>query len=496
MGNGRGLVDKILKKRGYTRGDLKAVKKKRLNFPELNEVANAVIMDYILVESEDDSIKTGILYDVDVDGLFAGHILEDTLKRLGVRNVNNYINKYKEHGVQEQTVEWVINEGINWLFVVDAGSSDVDNINYLVREHGVRVVVIDHHPYDRQGKEMDSSVLFINIHDRPDLPQISGCGVVYRFVEKIAEMFSLDVRMYETYVGITTMSDMMDMSVAENRYYIKKAYEGYRQNLFLKKFRFYGSFRSFYGWQVIPYLNALIRVGHEKKAVRIVNNMDVPVEINRTPENVKSVKAKQGRMLEELREMSKIVENEHTVFCLRKNADERYKTVNGLVGNQLMKEYGKNALVLNYNSDTGLFQGSFRGKQVSKGDLQSYGMFAQGHDKACGVGATKEQLKRYKKESVFEPYEREKADLYVEESEMSKEDWMEIATFNEYTGIGIEPIVIGFKRVEYMGMRDEGYKKTIFLEKEEVVDFTGADDIEDIVVVPILNENSYQLVRD
>src|SRR5699024_9007938 len=128
----------------------------------------------------------------------------------------------------------------DWLFVVDAGSGDSEYINKLT-ESGIKVVVLDHHPYEK-NKEINNKMSWIlNVVDKPNLPKLSGCGVVYRFVEKLGKLFEDLTGQYEKYVGITVLSDMCDMSEPENRYYVKRSYEEYRGNSFLQQFKFYGS---------------------------------------------------------------------------------------------------------------------------------------------------------------------------------------------------------------------------------------------------------------
>ncbi|MFV1457738.1 hypothetical protein, partial [Bacillus mycoides] len=123
------------------------------------------------------------------------------------------------------------------MFVVDAGSGDTKALNFLAEKWGVKVVVLDHHPYKRKTPLVKDGVWVINPIDHEHLPHLSGCGVVYRFIEQLGKQFKVMTEMYEKYVGITVLSDICDMRDAENRYYVRRAYAEYRANYMFNQFR-------------------------------------------------------------------------------------------------------------------------------------------------------------------------------------------------------------------------------------------------------------------
>lgn len=483
-----GIVEEILKRRGESEKDLSFHREDRLNFPELYSLVKVLTVDFFL------SIvgKVGILYDPDVDGLFSGYILEDFLTRMD-KTVVNYINSGKKHGIVKETMDWVEREELDWLFVVDAGSNDIKRIKECVAK-GVKVVILDHHPYVE--KKLPKGAWVVNVSKYKELPPLSGCGVVYRFIEAVAEEFGMSVKQYETFVGITVLSDMCDMSNSENRYYVSRAYEGYRDNLFLKQFRFYGSHRSFYGWGVSPYLNALIRTGEEKRAVEVVNNMDRRIKMNVIQRDIKRVKARQEEMKEELFSRGKLKKGKGFFVHARRGVD-KLKTLNGLVANDLLKEYSTGGLVLAYSNKTKKWVGSFRGLDFGKDTLEEWGFWTGGHDKACGVKIDNAGLKRFFKEFKNEvSSDINRADIYVNAGELSKEDWEEIALFNEYTGVGNKEIVVGYKRGMDVvtGEFNEYGVKSLYTPDGEVKDFTQSIE-EDLKVVAMLDTRGYQFIR-
>lgn len=487
MGN-LSIVEKVLKKRGIDESSLVFVKEDELDFPELNNVVNVLSTEFFLKEVG----KVGILYDVDVDGLFSGYILEDFFNRMG-KTVVNFINPMKKHGLVKESLKWVSKEKLDWLFVVDAGSSDFKAMKKCL-EMGTKVVVLDHHPY--KEKDYPDGIWVVNISKYPKLPPLSGCGVVYRFIEAVGKVFEIETKQYETFVGITVMSDMCRMDVPENRYYVQKAYEGNRATVFLKRFKFYGSYRSFYGWGVNPYLNALIRTGEEKKAVMTVNSMDRFAKMNRIPDDVKRVKARQIRMKEELLERGKVKKGKGVVFHLRHGVDE-LATLNGLVANQLLQEYGMGALVLAYDKEKLVWRGSFRGLQFTNKELKKWGFKVKGHPHACGVVIDNEGLKKFFKEFKYTTeVSREKADIYINPGELTREEWVEIAYFNEYSGTGMPEIVVSYKRGEdeIDSENTEFGVRNLYMKDGEIKDFTRGD-TGDLRVIPVIDKYGYQLIR-
>lgn len=496
------ILDTILNKRNIKREDLNFDREENLNFPELDEAVNDTIQELYLNENMEGK-NVGVFYDVDVDGLYSGHIMEDFLNRFEKFNVLRHMNTGKEHGITDQTIKWVEENDIKFLFVVDAGSTNEKEIKYLV-DKGTKVIILDHHPYE--PFELPKGAWLVNISKYKDLPPISGCGVTYRYIEKIAKFFNLSVKDYEVFVGITTISDMVAVNNSENRYYIKRAFEGRQATLFLRKFKFWGSALTFYGWQVVPYLNALIRVGFEKRALDVVNNMNRVAKMQRIDKDVIRIKDLQKEMTEDLYQNSEIKENEHVVLCLRKGKDS-YKTLNGLVGNKLVSEKGKSALVLYYDYDDKKWKGSFRGKQFTNKDLNEWGFKTQGHPQACGVVVEHSVLLNFFKKAKFAKYEKPKADIYVDESEITDDDFLEIAKLNEYTGVGFPPIKIGFKKgLKSVQAVDDSNKKRriLILDKFEVIDFSEDElnidlnetEHKELVVTPTLSLNGYQLIKE
>ncbi|PGT89954.1 hypothetical protein COD17_09395 [Bacillus thuringiensis] len=484
-------LDIVLDKRGMTYEDLEERKQETLEWRALMDIVNVLSFEVIMTEV---AIKIGILYDCDVDGLYSGHILEDFFIRFGKKPVR-YMNNDKTHGLTEQAMAWVKEEKLDWLFVVDAGSGDLAQMQELTAL-GIKVVVLDHHPY-RRDSALPQGAWVVNPIDDPSLPKLSGCGVVYRVIEALGKRFNVMTEMYEKYVGVTVISDICDMRDAENRYYVRRAYAEYRANLLFNQFQFYGSYRSFYGYGLIPYLNALIRVGESKRAMLMVNSMHIPAKMNAVKRDVSRVKARQDEMVAELLTAGKLFEEKDFTLHLRKQKPS-LRPIGGLMANRLLSKHEKSALVLYQEPNTGKWIGSFRGSNFDQDTLQNWGFSCKGHPFACGVEVDSQTLVQFKKQFELETQPKQSVDFRTSINGLKKQTWLTLADFNEMSGAGVPEVVIELKEK----MRDAvdievvspKRRDIIFQDGSVVLDFTGSDD--DVIrITPALAKDGYQFIR-
>ncbi|PGR83726.1 DHH family phosphoesterase [Bacillus cereus] len=487
----RTALDIILSKRGMTPADLEERKQETLQWQALEEVVNVLSFEVFMSEAP---LKIGIEYDCDVDGLYAGHILEDFLVRFG-KPVVRYMNNDKTHGLTRGAVEWAKSEQLDWLFVVDAGSGNLAEMEELTAL-GMKVVVLDHHPYKRE-RPLPQGAWVVNPLDDANLPKLSGCGVVYRTIEALGKRFNVMTEMYEKYVGITVISDICDMRDAENRYYVRRAYAEYRANLLFNQFQFYGSYRSFYGYGLIPYLNALIRVGESKRAMVMVSSMHIPAKMNAVKRDVKRVKTRQDEMIAELTVSGHLFETENFVLHLRKQKPE-LRLISGLTASRLVDKYGKSALVLYFNEETKKWGGSFRGKNFDNAVLQEWGFHCQGHPFACGVTVDSPTLVKFKQEFHLDTPPVQEVDFRTSMKGLKKQTWLTLADFNEMSGAGVPEVVIELKEkvsdAVDIHVVSPKRRDILFEDGLVVVDFTGKED--DIIrITPALAKDGYQFIR-
>lgn len=449
-------------------------------------------------------INIGVLYDVDVDGLFSGYFIENYCQRMG-RKVFRMMNKDKIHGLDgnyDNILKFINSNNIQLLFVPDAGTNDIESMKKL-SQLGIKLVILDHHDIEVDIYE-DDNVVVINFNEESFLPKLSGAGVTYRFIEQMNTHItpSLDISMYEQLVGITVLSDVCDMSDNENRYYVKKLYDNHYKFALFNHFISYGSDRSLMSYTIIPYLNAMVRLNRGDVAMEIINNINDKKIIKRIiGDNHNNVKRTQAELVDEMRDKGKILENDYCVIHLRH--DTQGKVFNGLLANKLMAEYDKSALVVVYDKETNIISGSFRGQNFNFEVLKRYGIKCMGHDQACGISAPKDIFMKFCQ--TIELLSSEKIDFNqisydIEslEKDLSNELLTKIAVYNEFQGKNVPPINIKIKHphifiidvLEYPNYND------IIIGKRIIKDFNRVNN-DDLIVTPTFDKinSSCTLIR-
>lgn len=495
---GKYQLDTVLEERGW--GTDLQFKKEDLKWDRLERVAK----DFVDKIQQEERVL--VLYDPDVDGLFSGYIIEDYLKTLG-KKVERHMNKNKVHGLSElDTVITLLKEmESRTLIIPDASTNDIEELK-LLEEEGITVYVLDHHEIEVGIMETEKiKVLNISEFDNTpeELPALSGCGVTYRFIEEVNKEFGKDITQYENLVGITVLSDVCDMTVSENRHYVNKLYDTCLSNPFFASFDFYGSYSSLISYKVVPFLNALIRIGETDKAMNIVNSMYSDRVIRRLVRPyIYSVKGKQQDMVDEIMEEGRIFTLKGMTVHIRQN--NNHKEVNGLLANQLLGKYNQSCMVVSVDQETKDVSGSFRGLNTDYDILKRYGFDCRGHASACGVFINKEGFVNFLtnfeiKESELRDKTLKYVDVDTVASELLNNDVTarRIALFNEYKGNHVNPIRLRIKDFDKntSEMIDKTNIREYYVNGIRIVDFNKSDS-NDMIVEPVYDTvKGYQLLR-
>lgn len=489
------IIEQALLKRGVTREQLAP---KRVEY------------EWEYLESEIPQIafglssgvnRIGILYDPDVDGLMSGFILKDYLESIGIDNIATHMNHNKVHGFKEEAQQWAYDEELTLIFIVDAGSGDTEYMKPFA-DRGVKFVVIDHHDYETP--EPHEHIIILNASDHEPIKEISGCGAVYLFIESLNKLYDNNIKRYEKYVGVTILSDICSMTDAQNRYFVEQAYLAIKapntSPLFsgniTKRIRFWGSWHSYLAYTISPFLNAMIRCNFVNEVVELSNHFErnsfykaiLPYE------HVKDVqKVRQDKIIE----LSEQVDLPGLTILMRPKQEFNYRPYNGVVANQVLRELSTNMMVVEYNPDSELFEGSFRGLDIGKTELAEWGIEAQGHEQACGV--------RFSQEVFVDLYNNfnhtisvtHSADIHAHSTTFTHQEMVAVAYFNEFTGKDLEKITIRLddqpQNMESLQRQDRYH-----FEGLSVIDFGGKRSPEEemnFVIEPTRNSNTVQYIR-
>ena len=250
---------------------------------------------------------------------------------------------------------------------------------------------------------------------------LSGAGIVYKFLKMIDdEMWIMGADKYVDLLALALISDSMDITDPETRYYIEIGLSNIRNKCFkaLVQKRSYdikGSVTmndvSFY---ITPLINSIIRIGTQEEKTVLFNALienymtfkykkrgqdeivDEPIyeRVARVATNIKSRQDNQiKKSLETIFEqVEKSGMNKNNIIIVK--GDKLDKSLTGIVAIKVASKYGKPCLVLRKNeNEDGSVTYSGSGRNIDYNPIENLREFisstnlakAEGHASAFGV---------------------------------------------------------------------------------------------------------------
>ncbi len=202
------------------------------------DVAARVIADAVVARE-----KIAIYGDYDVDGITSTAIFVKYLRAVGGDVIWHLPTREGEgYGLNNDAILEIVNCGAKLLITVDCGISGGNEVAYA-REHGLRVVVTDHHSPDSVLPNADAVINPKRNDDMSDMTYLAGVGVAFLTLvalnrELRARGLGLDnseLMNYMDLVALGTICDTMPL-VGLNRAFVATGLKvmGLRQNLGLR----------------------------------------------------------------------------------------------------------------------------------------------------------------------------------------------------------------------------------------------------------------------
>lgn len=215
-----------------------------------------------------------ILVDCDVDGFTSASMMFQYLKTIGYfGKINVLHHSGKEHGLSK---EIEVPPETTLLIIPDAGSNDVEQCKEL-RDNGIDILILDHHICDRENPY---AVIVNNQNGTYPNKELSGAGVVYKFLQAVDEYNWTDVAdRYLDLVAVGNIGDVMDMHSHETKLLCTKGLARIVNPMICalveaNSFNIKGDPTindvQFY---IVPMMNALIRVGSSEQKKRMFRAM-------------------------------------------------------------------------------------------------------------------------------------------------------------------------------------------------------------------------------
>ncbi len=158
--------------------------------------------------------------DYDVDGLTASAILVRFLREFS-ENIEVYIpSRFVEgYGLTEKAALQVLARKPHLVVTVDCGIRDRDGAKVL-RKHGVRLVILDHHlPEPSSSPEADAIVSTFDLGTQKPLSFLSGAGLALVFVRALASFLGFPRDPLEGFLDLACLGTVADVVplLSENR---------------------------------------------------------------------------------------------------------------------------------------------------------------------------------------------------------------------------------------------------------------------------------------
>lgn len=404
--------------------------------------------------------------DCDADGFLSALSMKTAFDKIGYTNYTVTKHITKRHSLSMAFLSTLVEEGYKTVIILDSSSNSMEGIEFLCN-HGVNVLIADHHKTNYVFKDFPEGCIIVNpkidarFKPTPYSQICAGALTALLCDFWLSSTFGMkDNRELYVYGAISLYADSCDMGNAFNRSFVNE----FRDTVFLPPLiemflNEWSSFnRSFISFYLIPRINALIR----SERFDFIHQLFFGGSVERggSPGSDFMPRESQLAFIEECYlnnkalveaapTMGKIIEKDAIVSMLIPyTLQKTYRNFTGLVASQLATKYDKAAMCVVQVSENS-FEGS--GRDCRNRDILSIFQsvcFAEGHDPAFGVEMPTGQL------DTNLDYINEQLKLLPPTDNVIVVDWtaeersiaevqselVSMATYNEFSG-GSLPLV-------------------------------------------------------
>ena len=349
--------------------------------------------------------RVAVFGDYDADGVTSTALLYSYLVSQGANVEYRIPDRMREgYGISCAAVRELAESGVRLIVTVDNGIAALQEVA-LAKELGVDVVITDHHT---PGEQLPDAVAVVNPH-RKDCPSefkaFAGVGVAFQLVCALEGDCDAVLHSYADLLAIGTLADVVPL-IGENRAFVKKGIRrinaGARPGIEALKAVAGVADRpltaSNVAFTLAPRINAAGRIGSAETALQLLlcdNEQDAIELANETDILNKQRQAIETKISAEA--IRQIEENPTVKYAsvLVVSGEGWHPGVIGIVAARLTSQYGKPAVVITTDGDTG--KGSCRSipgfsvydaLQSCETILTHFG----GHPGAAGLGIATENI--------------------------------------------------------------------------------------------------------
>lgn len=349
-----------------------------------------------IIRAIENNEKIVIFGDCDFDGLVAGIELYKFLRKFTDNVELKFVERSQGHGSANIIDD--IPDDTNLYIAVDSSSNDVEEMKYLSSK-GIDCLIIDHHTVTVDNPY---AILVNPQQEGCPYPNKNSCGglLVYKVCKVLDDYMGTNFSVeFDDLPGFALLADMMSMREPENRFYanyslrllhhtgLKELFEAMSKDL-----KNLTATDFLYG--VSPAVTAATRMDNIKLAISFLMCDDYCFELTDYVKQLVEINEHRKKVqADALKRLKQVVNLDDKVVVVVDPAIG--KGLNGLVAQELSKEFNRPAIVMGRGDDD-TYAGSFRGlEDFSMLDLLSdceNVIFAAGHDGAGGIQIDQENL--------------------------------------------------------------------------------------------------------
>ena len=387
-------------------------------YPELKSLSDPFLLPNMeaavvrILAAVDAKEEVALFGDYDVDGVTSLTLLTTVLQAYGLEPKAFLPHRMEEgYGVSREGLERLLSQCKPTLLIaVDCGTTSIEQIGWLKREHGVDVIVFDHHECSEDG--LPDCVAVVNPKLGKDFHYLCSAGVVFKLAHallkrRMVEGFSLKDHL--DLVALGTVADIVPL-VEENRLLVQKGLEvlQHTKKCGLRALKTVSSLSGALtsmdlGFRLGPRLNASGRLDTAQASLDLLMAGDALSAERLAQELDRQNRARQ--LLEQdihghAEEMAVRAIREVDPAGLVVAAEEWHPGVVGIVASRLVKKYHRPVFVIAINEE-GVGKGSGRSVEgislvTALNDCRDLLINGGGHDMAAGLTIPKENLKEFR----------------------------------------------------------------------------------------------------
>lgn len=213
--------------------------------------------------------KFCLVIDSDTDGYTSAYMMYKYIKLQNPKcKIKMIVQDGKIRGLDSEFIrEKILDYAPDCLILTDSGTNSAPYTEELFK-NGISLIIADHHaPTDDVCKNW-GIVVNNQMNQLECNTELSGCGVTFKLIQALDKEFGTKYsNRFIDLVGISIISDSMDVRTYENRWFIKYILEDkeHIENPFM-----YALFNKFLGdtytqrdisFRIVPLINSVIRCG-------------------------------------------------------------------------------------------------------------------------------------------------------------------------------------------------------------------------------------------